>query len=68
MDYKNAYDMAPHSRIIAATGLVGLADNIIGLIEQSMNKWKSNIYAVEKLLVSMPISREIFQGDSFSPS
>ena len=38
VDYKNAYDMAPHSRIIAATGLVGLADNIIGLIEQSMNK------------------------------
>ena len=60
--------MVPHSWIIATFGLVSLADNIIGLIKQSMNKWKSNIYAVGKLLVSVPIRRGIFQGDSFSPS
>ena len=59
--------MAPHSWIIAATGLVGLADNIIGLIKQSMNKWKTNLYADGKILGSVPIRKGIFQGDSFSP-
>ena len=42
--------MIPHSWIIATKGMVGLADNIISLIEQSMNKWKTNLYAVGKLL------------------
>ena len=47
--------------------MVGLADNIIGLIKQSMNRWKTNLYADGKHLGSAPIRREIFQGDSFSP-
>ena len=47
--------------------MVGVAGNIISLIEQSMNKWKTNLYADGKLLGSVPIGREIFQGDSFSP-
>ena len=46
--------------------MVGLADNIIGLIKQSMNRWKTNLYADGKLLGSVPIKREIFQGDSLS--
>ena len=48
-------------------GIVDLADNIIGLIKQSMNKWKTNLYADGKLLGSVPSRRGIFQGDSFSP-
>ena len=67
MDYKKVYDMVPHSWIIATMGMVGLADNVIGLIKKSMNKWKTNLYADGKLLGSVPIRREIFQGDSFSP-
>ena len=67
VDYKKAYVMVPHSWIIATMGMVGLADNIIGLIKQSMNKWKTNLYADGKLLGSVPIRRGIFQGDSFSP-
>ena len=39
VDYKKAYDMVTHSWIITAMGKVGLADNIIGFIKQSMNKW-----------------------------
>ena len=39
VDYKNAYDMVPHSWITTTMGKVGLADNIIGFIKQSMNKW-----------------------------
>ena len=67
IDYKKAYDMVPHSWITTTMGMVGLADNIIGLIKQSMNKWKTNLYADGKLLGSVPIRRRIFQGDSFSP-
>ena len=67
VDYKKAYDMVPHSWIIDTMGMVGRADNIIGLIKQSMNKWKTNLYADGKLLGSVPIRRGIFQGDSFSP-
>ena len=59
--------MVPHSWIVATMGMVNLSDNIIGLIKQSMNKWKTNLYADEKLLGSVPIRRGIFQGDSFSP-
>ena len=67
VDYKKAYDMVPHSWIIDTMGMVGLADNIIGLIKQSMNKWKTDLYADGKLLGSVPIRKGIFQGDSFSP-
>ena len=67
VDYKKAYNMVPHSWIITTMGMVGLADNIIGLIKQSMNRWKTNLYADGKLLGSVPIRRGIFQGDSFSP-
>ena len=45
VDYKKAYNMVPHSWIITTMGMVGLADNIIGLIKQSMNKWKTKLYA-----------------------
>ena len=47
--------------------MLGLADNIIGLIKQSMNKWKTKLYADGKILGSVPIRKGIFQGDSFSP-
>ena len=59
--------MVPHSWIITTMGVVGLADNIIVLIKQNMNRWKTKLYADGKLLGSVPISRGIFQGDSFSP-
>ena len=47
--------------------MVGLADNIIGLIKQGINKWKTNLYADGKLHGSVPIMWRIFQGDSCSP-
>ena len=50
MDYKKTYDMVPYSCITTTMGMVGLADNIIGLIKQSMNRWKTNLYADGKLL------------------
>ena len=38
VDYKKTYDMVPHSWIITTVGMVVLADNIIGLIKESMTK------------------------------
>ena len=67
VDYKKAYDMVPHSWIITAMGILGLADSIIGLIKQSTSKWKTNLYTDGKLLGSVPIRTGIFQCDSFSP-
>ena len=40
---------------------------IICFIKQSMNKWKTNLYADGMLLGSVPIKKGIFQVDSFSP-
>ena len=59
--------MVPRSWIITTMGMVGLADNVIGLIKQSMNKWKTKLYADGKRLGPVPIRRGIFQGDSSSP-
>ena len=59
--------MISHSRIIATMGMVDLAENIIGFIKQSINKWKTNLYADGKLHESVSIRRAIIQGDSFSP-
>ena len=58
--------MIPHSWIIAAMIMVGLGDNIMGLIKKGMNKWNTNFYADGKLFGSVPIRRGIFQGDLFS--
>ena len=46
--------------------LMDHSNDIIGLIKQSMNKWKTNLYADGKLLRSVPIRRRIFQSDLFS--
>lgn len=67
VSYKKAYDMFPHSLIIATMGMVGLAGNILDRIEQSINKWKTNLYADGKILGSVSIWRGIFQGDLLSP-
>ena len=59
--------MVPHSWIITTMGIVDLAANIIGLIKESVNKWKTNLYADGRLLGSVPIPRGISQDYSFSP-
>ena len=60
VDCKKGYDVVPHLWITATMGMVGLADNFIGLIEQSMNKWKTSLYADGEILRSVPIRRGVF--------
>ena len=50
VDYKKANDMVYQSWVITAMEMVGLDDNVIDLIKQSINKWKTNLYVDGKLL------------------
>ena len=67
-DYKKAYDMVPHSRIIECLDLFGVAKNIKSLLVNSMEKWKVMLCSGNSELDEVKIKRGIFQGDSLSPS
>ena len=59
VDYRNACDMVLHSWIIATMGMVGLADGFVGLIKQSMAKWKKLTYMLmENYLNQCPSGEE----------
>ena len=51
VNYKKVYDRVPLSSIITTKRMVSLADNIISVIKQSMNKWKTNLYEDGTLFV-----------------
>ena len=40
IDYKNTYDIVPHSWIIKCLDLFGVAENTKSLLVNSMEKWK----------------------------
>ena len=67
IDYKKAYDMVPHSRIIQCFDLFGVAENIKSLLVNSMEKWKVMLCSGNSKLGEVEIKRGIFQGDSLSP-
>ena len=67
IDYKKAYDMVPHSRIIQCLDLFGVAENIKSLLVNSMEKWKVMLCSGNSELGEVEIKRGIFQGDSLSP-
>ena len=64
VDYRKAYDMVPHSWVSGYARMVGVAQNIITLIENSMANWKTSN---QEVLGTVVIKRGIFQGDSLSP-
>ena len=67
IDYKEAYDMVPHSWIIECLDLFGVAENIKSLLANSMEKWKVMLCSGNSELAEVEIRRGIFQGDSLSP-
>ena len=67
IDYKKAYDMVPHSRIIEYLDLFGVAENITSLLVTSMEKCKVMLCPGNSELGEVEIKRDIFQGDSSSP-
>ena len=67
VDYKKAFDMVPHSWIIKCMRMLGVAQNMIGLVQNSMDKWKTVLTAGSEELGEVNIQWGIFQGDSLSP-
>ena len=67
IDYKKAYDMVPHSWLMETVRMVGIADNIIELIEESMKHWKTELTANGTPLGQVEIKRGVFQGEALSP-
>ena len=60
IDYKKAYDMVPHSWVLETVKMVGVAENIIQLLGQSMLKWKTQLTACNEILGEVNINRGIF--------
>ena len=67
IDYKNAYDMVPHSCILESLELVQVSDSILKFIKRSMAKWQTELTSCGESLEKVNIGRGIFQGDSLSP-
>ena len=44
-DYKKAYDMVPHAWMIEAMKMVGIADSIVNLYENSKETWRIELTA-----------------------
>ena len=65
-DYKKAYDMVPHLWITECFDLFGVAENIKGLLVNSMEKSKVMLCSGNSELCKVEIKRGIFQGDSLA--
>ena len=66
-DYRNAYDMVPHSWIEKCMNMFEVAVNVRSFISESMKHWYTELNAGQSKLGNMKIKRGIFQGDSLSP-
>ena len=53
--------------MIEAMKMVGIADNIVDLFENSKETWRTELTACNENLGEVDIRRGIFSGDSFSP-
>ena len=67
IDYKKAYDMVPHSRIVECLGMVGVSEQIKHFLSESMKAWRVDLTCNNQYLGRVDIKRGIFQGDSLSP-
>ena len=67
VDYRKAYDMMPHSRIIECLEFLQIADNIKQFLTRSMTKWQTELTSSSESLGKVNIRRDIFQGGSLSP-
>ena len=59
--------MVPHGWMIEAMKMVGIADNIVNLFENSKKTWRTELTAYNESLGEVNMRRGIFQGYSFSP-
>ena len=67
IEYRKAYDMFPHSWILECMRLTGVSEDIMQMVEKSMQNWKTKLTSAGKELAEVQIRRSIFQGDNLSP-
>ena len=60
IDYKKAYDIVRHHWMIEAMEMVGIAENIVNLFENSKETWRTELIACNESLVEVDIRRGIF--------
>ena len=60
IDYKKAYEMVPHSWIIACLETVGTNEKIRQLLAESMISWRVEMTSGEENLGEVNIRRGIF--------
>ena len=67
IDYKNTYDMIPHSWLVECLEIYGAEENTIRFLKNTMPNWKMILTSSETRLTEVSIRRGIFQGVSLSP-
>ena len=68
IDYRKAYDLVPHSWVNECMEMFGLAEKLRMFLQKSMQQWRLLLTANGEDLREVNVKREIFQGDSLSPS
>ena len=63
IDYKKAYDVVPHCRVVECFDLLEVAENIKSLLVNGMEKWKIILCSGNS---EFEIKQDIFQADSLS--
>ena len=58
--------MIPHSWVLECMRLTGVSENIMQMVENSIQNWKTMFTSAGKGLAEIHIRRDIFQGDSLS--
>ena len=67
IDYRKAYDLAPHKWILECLENLGVSEEIRRIVKESMKSWKVELTYGNDVLGEVKIERGIFQGDSLSP-
>ena len=67
IDYRKAYDLIPHTWLLKCMNTFGVASNMISLLENSMNTWRTDLTSGKNVFGEVRIKRGILQGDSLSP-
>lgn len=72
VDYKKAFDSVPHSWILEALSIYGVAQHLSNFLERAMSRWETMLVLrlggpVTVITDTIRIRRGIYQGDSLSP-
>ena len=67
IDYRKAYDLAPHSWVNECMEMFEIAEKLRTFLQKTMQQWRLSLKANGEDLGEVNVKRGIFQGDSLSP-